>query len=69
MQDIAIDDHSNPLMLFVHLKSSKCDQIRQGITLYVGRTNAQLCPVAAVLAYLVVRGNNPGPLSFRTVPL
>ena len=29
---------------------------------YVGRTFGQLCPVAAILAYLVVRGPGTGPL-------
>lgn len=61
-EDIAIDDRSNPTMLFVRLKASKCDQARQGFTLCVGRTNTQLCPVAAVLAYLAVRRSSPGPL-------
>ena len=61
-EDIAIDDRSNPTMLFVRLKASKCDQTRQGVTLSVCRTTTQLCPVAAVLAYLVVRRSSPGPL-------
>ena len=30
--------------------------------IYLGRTDNLLCPVAAVAAYLAVRGNTPGPL-------
>ena len=30
--------------------------------MYVGRTNKPLCPVSAVLAYMVMRGKAPGPL-------
>ena len=46
----------------IHLKHSKTDQERVGIDLYVGRTDNELCPVAAMLAYLVVRGQDDGPL-------
>lgn len=30
--------------------------------MYVGRTENCLCPVTAVLSYMVVRGSTPGPL-------
>ena len=30
--------------------------------MYVGRTDNWLCPVTAVLSYLVARGSGPGPL-------
>ena len=29
--------------------------------MYLGRTNVDVCPVAAVLAYMVIRGPAPGP--------
>ena len=32
------------------------------MTLYVGATNSELCPVASVLSFMVARGNWPGPL-------
>ena len=31
------------------------------MTVLLGRTNAALCPVAALLAYMVQRGSLPGP--------
>ena len=38
------------------------DPFRQGISIYLGRTNYRICPVAAVLSYLVKRGPTLGPL-------
>lgn len=61
-RDLAVDDHQHPTILKVHLKSSKTDQSRSGLDLYVGRTYNDLCPVAAMLAYLSVRGIDNGPL-------
>ena len=49
-------------MLQVHLKASKTDPFRIGVDVFVGRTNCKLCPVAAVLSYMTIRGQTPGPL-------
>ena len=35
---------------------------RLGVTIHLGRTDSVLCPVAALMAYLVVRGKGKGPL-------
>ncbi len=48
-------------MVRFHLKKSKCDQFGQGIDVVVGRSGNELCPVAAVLGYIAVRGAAPGP--------
>ena len=66
-----MDDLANPLKLFAHLKSSKCDQSWLGITMHVGKTDSHLCPVAEVVAYTAVRGTSPGPLFliYDTTPL
>ena len=63
--DIAVDSIQQPSFIQVTLKGSKTDQARQGIKLFVGRTNNDLCPVAAMLTYLSVRGFDRGPL-FKT---
>lgn len=60
--DISVDSHTAPSLLRIHLKYSKSDQQRQGVHLYVGRTFNNLCPVAAMLAYLPIRGQSQGPL-------
>ena len=46
----------------VHLKISKTDQLRKGTDIYIGKTDDDICPVAAMLAFLAVRGQTPGPL-------
>ena len=60
--DIRVDSRSNPTFLMVTLRGSKTDPFGLGCTLYVGRSRAQVCPVAAVLSYLACRPSVPGPL-------
>ena len=60
--DIAVDDPVNPTFIRVTIKQSKTDPFRQGVQLFLGRTRTDLCPVAAMLSYLDVRGPGPGPL-------
>ncbi len=60
--DVRVDDRANPQYLEIHLKASKTDPFRQGVSVVVGRTNTDLCPVAAGLAYMAARGSAPGPL-------
>ena len=60
--DIAVDNPREPLMVRIHIKQSKMDPFRKGINLFVGKTSSDLCPVAALLGYLQVRGMDPGPL-------
>ena len=49
-------------MIQVNIKASKKDLFCQGMSLYLGATDRELCPVMAILNYLVVRRNSPGPL-------
>ena len=44
-----VDSHSSPS------KASKTDPFRQGVTLFVGFSEGTLCPVSAVLNYMVAR--------------
>ena len=60
--DVAVDSLERLSFIQVTLKGSKTDQACKGIKLYVGRTNNDLCPVAAMLTYLSVRGFDYGPL-------
>ena len=60
--DISIDSHDNPTIMAVRIKSSKTDQFCKGVSLYLGRGQGQLCPIAAILQYLAIRPNNPGPM-------
>ena len=62
VQDITIDSRSAPRMIRVRIKQSKTDSFRQGVDIYLGRTDTDICPVKAILPYLAIRGNRPGPL-------
>ena len=50
-QDLAVD---NPKLIRVQIKQSKTDPFRKGVDLFLGRTSSDLCPVTALLRYLVV---------------
>ena len=54
--DLAVDNPVNPV------KRSKTDQFHKGTCVCIGCTGHNLCPVAAFLAYLAVRGMKQGPL-------
>ena len=62
VSDLAVDQSTDPSMISILLKHSKTDQGRKGMKIVIGKTTDDLCPVAALLAYLNVRGSHPGPL-------
>ena len=64
-RDIEVDNLANPSMLKVRIKRSKTDQWREGVELYVGKTGNKLYPVAVILAFLAIRGQDDSPL-FKT---
>ena len=60
--DIATDHQTHPNILRICIQQSKTDPFRKGDQIIVRVTGDSLCPVAAVLQYLVIRGKEPGPL-------
>ena len=62
MADIDFDCKKNPALLRVTIKKSKTDPFRKGVSLYLGRTAAELCPVSSMVNYLEQRGTSSGPL-------
>ena len=60
--DIAVDNMANPSIMQVHIKASKTDPFRKGVSIYVGRTGNDLSPIAAMLTYLSIRGGDAGQL-------
>ena len=62
IKDVAVDNKSSPTMVRIRIKQSKTDPFRQGVYIYLGRTDNNLCPVKAILPYLALQGNVPGPL-------
>jgi len=61
-QDVAVDDIRNPSKIRVTLKHFKTDPFREGVEILIPKTNDEICPVAAMLVWLVTRGNHNGPL-------
>ena len=61
-KDVCVDDRRSPTFIQVQIKASKTDPFRQGVTIFIGRTENGLCPITAVLSYMVARGSEPGPL-------
>ena len=49
-------------MLKIRIKASKTDPFQNSIDIYVGTTNCDLCPVTAVLTYIVKWPPGNGPL-------
>ena len=61
-QEVQAESTSQPKWIRVWIKASKTDPFSVGVTIYVGATGKWLCPVAAVLPYMVQRGSGGGPL-------
>ena len=60
-QQVAMDNRTSLSMVRVHLKRSKCDQFGRGVNVIVGHTGTRICPMAAVVAYIVLRQDRSGP--------
>lgn len=66
VDDVRIDRHENPKVIFLRIKCSKTDPFRQGHTIRLGLSGNRICPVRSLLRYLHVRGGDPGPLFRHT---
>lgn len=59
LQDIVIEWRHTQTMTKVYIKQSKT--LRQGVDLYLGKTDRDICLVKAIMPYLAICGNQPGP--------
>ena len=59
-RDVRVNDAVQPRFVEVHLKALKADPFHLGVSVYLCCTSKNLCPVAAILAYSVERGSEPG---------
>ena len=59
--DVAVDAGQPPSKIRIWLKRSKTDQFGRGVAVFLGATGDDLCPVSAMLAFVALRGNSPGP--------
>ena len=60
-RDVRANSLANPTSITVAIKESKTDPFKKGVTAHIGVTKSQLCPLAAVLAYMVQWGPQAGP--------
>ena len=67
VDNVKVDDIHNPCIVRIWLSKSKTNQTREGAMINLPWTGDNLCPVAAVLMWLVHRGSSPRPLfQFRS---
>ena len=59
--DVLVDNTIAPTFLQVRIKASKTDPFLKEVSVFLGVTGCELCPVAATLDYMVRRGSTPGP--------
>ena len=62
LKDVTTDRKECPNCIYVRKKESKTDPFRAGVAVYLHKTGQRLCPVVALLSFLVVRGKEDGPL-------
>ena len=60
-RDIYIDSHDNPTIVTIHLSHSKTDPFKAGVSIHLGWSGCAVCPVAAILGYIMQHGLH-GPL-------
>ena len=59
--DVRVDNVVTPHYLEVRIKAAKTDPFRQGVSVFLGATGSDVCPVASILSYMVPRGHDSGP--------
>ena len=59
--EVAFNHGTAPTIIRVHLKFAKCDQFGQGADVFIGQSGNAICPIAACLSYVAVRGDQLGP--------
>ena len=61
-EDISVDNSHDPSIISLLIKQSKIDQAREGVKVYMGKTDDNTCPVKVLLHFLRLRGSKAGPL-------
>lgn len=60
VQDVSVDWDRG--IAFINIKISKTDPFREGVTIRVSVLGHRLCPVHALVRFVIRRGSSPGPL-------
>ena len=61
VQDIAVDSPSAPSCMCITIKGSRTYPFRKGCFIHTGVKQHPLCVVHALMSYLALRGDRPGP--------
>ena len=62
-RDISVDSHEEPSVVSILLRRSKTDPFGVGkLTIHLGITHQDICPVSALLGYITRRRESFGPL-------
>ena len=64
IHDVKLDSRDKPSCLMIQIKASKTDVFRKGSTVYLGITGTELCPVAAIVNYMVLPRENSRTIAF-----
>ena len=64
IDDVKLYSRIKPSCLMVQIKASKTDVFRKGSTVYLGITGTELCPVAAIVNYMVLPQENARTTAF-----
>ncbi len=59
-KDVTVDVLEKPQIVTLYIKESKTDMLRKGAKVTLGRTGHDICPVKAVLRYMVQRKDGEG---------
>lgn len=62
LADLTLNNRRSPTVVQIHIKHSKTDPFRQGASVFLSKTHKGICPVRAIIDYLIVRGGKEGPL-------
>lgn len=60
--DIAVDSDTCPSCLWIRIKAYKTNPFHKGCFVHIDKGKFPLCAIHSLLAYLSLRGNDPGPL-------
>ena len=62
LTDVTIDNRCSPTVIQLHIKQSKTDPFRKGTSIFLSKSHKDICPVCAIVQYLIMRGQQKGPL-------
>jgi len=66
VQDIAVNSSSAPSSVHIRIKGSKTHPFRKGCFVHIDLGRHPLCAIQAMMSYLAIRGDVPGPLLLFT---